>query len=57
MNTLFKPQDRDALYRQARERALEEAERRWPPSHLRERQREADDLTIKYYREYTGATP
>ena len=57
MEALFKPQDRDALYRRARERALEEAERRCPPSHLRERQREADDLTIKYYREYTGATP
>lgn len=56
-NELFKPMDRDALMRQAREKARQEADRRWPPGfqYLRQRQREEDDLTMRYFREYTGA--
>lgn len=56
---MFEKMDIEAAAKKARERAEREAERLWPPGwkYIEQRRRTTDDLAIKYFREYTGATP
>lgn len=56
---MIEKMDIETAAKKARERAEREAERLWPPGwqYTPQRRRTADDLAIRYFREYTGATP